>query len=44
MELGMVARVALIISPHEGAACNVPILNYNLATHTMETNLTLISC
>jgi hypothetical protein len=43
-ELGMVVGVAPIVSPLEEAACNVPILNCNLTTHTMETTLVVISC
>jgi hypothetical protein len=43
-ELGEVVGVAPIISPLEGVACNVPILNCDPTTHTMETTLVFIYC
>jgi hypothetical protein len=39
-----VARVAPIVSPLEGVACSVPILNCDPTTHTMETTLVFIYC
>jgi len=43
-EMDIVVGVAPIVSPLEGAACSVLILNYDPTTHTMETTSAFISC
>jgi hypothetical protein len=43
-ELGIVVGATPVVSPPEGIACSVPILNYDPTTHTMETTSTFISC
>jgi hypothetical protein len=43
-ELGTMGGATPIVFPPQGDACSVPILDYDLTTHTMEITSTSISC